>query len=456
MIGAFRLGAIAAAVRIATGGGGDPAIDNLVLLAHFDGADNATTFVDSGPNAIALSASGTIALQSEQSKFGGTSLGPLAAGHVQGAHPSIAFGASGDFTVECWAYAVTNSSAAQRGPFQVCTPAAGPAPSNANIAAFIDNSGRWSFYLGGIVAGSGTLVAIGQWYHLAVSRKAGTLRAFVNGALAYEAASAYNFSGTGFAIGTYYGTGFRWDGYVDEFRVLSAGIYAAAFTPPAAPFPDPLPGDPYFSNVTLLLHGDGANDSTTFVDSSQLGHAVTAGGNAKISTAQSKFGGASIAFDGSGDSLTLPDSTAWDLPGDYTIELWLRLTAFGSSGSFLLHHVGGLELFLSTGGVIYMNRNSSTSLVVSSAGAISTGAWRHIAATRAGNIHRIFVDGVKVGEATNTNGPQDASGSLVVGKWTGGRYDLNGYIDDLRITKGVARYSADFTPPTAPFPDATP
>lgn len=239
MLAPFRLGVIAAAIRVATGGGGgDPETDNLILLAHFNGADNATTFVDSGPNGVTLTGTGSAALQTEQSKFGGSSLGALAAGHVQGSAAGIAFGASGEFTVECWAYGNTVSSAAQRGPFQVCTSSAGPQESNTNLAAFVGASGRWSFYLGGIVANSGTNVSANTWYHLAISRRAGVLRAFVDGALAYEAANTYDFSGTGFAIGAYYSSAFRWDGYVDDFRILSAGIYTAAFTPPAAQFPD--------------------------------------------------------------------------------------------------------------------------------------------------------------------------------------------------------------------------
>ena len=90
--------------------------------------------------------------------------------------------------------------------------------------------------------------------------------------------------------------------------------------------------DPFFANVSLLLHGDGTNGSTTIVDSSPSPKTVTAVGDAKISTAQSKFGGASIGFDGSGDSLAAPASISHFGTGDFTIELWIYRNNAGTSG----------------------------------------------------------------------------------------------------------------------------
>jgi hypothetical protein len=86
------------------------------------------------------------------------------------------------------------------------------------------------------------------------------------------------------------------------------------------------PTDPYFSNVSLLLHGDGTNGSTTIVDSSASPKTLTAFGNAQISTAQSKFGGSSIAFDGTGDYLSISSSNDLTLgTSDFTLETWARL-----------------------------------------------------------------------------------------------------------------------------------
>lgn len=209
-----------------------------ILMANFDGTDGATVFADSGPNSIELTASGTISLQTDQARFGPSSLAPNKSGHIQGAHPALSFGTTGDFTVECWAYAITASKTEQRGVFQVGTPSPGPAPSISNIAAFVSVDGVWGFYLGGVAAVAPGVIALNQWYHLAVSRSNGVLRTFVNGILAYENVNSYNFSGQGFTIGTYYSSDYEWDGYIDEFRILPVGIYTAAFTPPTAPFPN--------------------------------------------------------------------------------------------------------------------------------------------------------------------------------------------------------------------------
>jgi hypothetical protein len=225
------------------------------------------------------------------------------------------------------------------------------------------------------------------------------------------------------------------------------------------------PVDEYYDNVSLLLHGDGTNGSTTITDSSLTPKTVTAVGNAQISTAQSKFGGASIAFDGTGDYLEAPHSNDYNFgSGDFTIEFWLW-TGQTSAGTPVGHRSGGganntnwllqtnlvankISLFLSDGTNYQVNGLVSTS-------SINNSQWRHIAASRSGSTIRLFIDGVVENTATWAGSISSTSRVLQVG------YDaavsfLNGYIDDLRITKGVARYTSNFTPPTESFPDLSP
>jgi len=212
--------------------------------------------------------------------------------------------------------------------------------------------------------------------------------------------------------------------------------------------------DPYYNNVSLLLHGDGANGSTTITDSSLSPKTVTAFGNAQITTSQSKFGGSSISFDGNGDYLVIPDSVDFTLPGDFTIEMWLRLTAYDTLGTSLLKKQNnGWEFYITNNGTIYFNANGSIVICAATA-AFSVGtSWRHIAFTSAGTNKRLFLDGVLLATAFNSTIPSAVSGDLWVGKYTSteAAYDLNGQIDELRITKGIARYTANFTPPIAPF-----
>ena len=222
------------------------------------------------------------------------------------------------------------------------------------------------------------------------------------------------------------------------------------------------PLDQDYRNVSLLLHGDGTNGSTTIVDSSPTPKTVTVTGNAQISTAQSKFGGSSIAFDGS-SSLTLDGSSAFSYgTSDFTVELWARWNTANtsilyddrpqSSGSI----VNRLVLSLDGSGVISAALKGAVSLGSTT---LSSGIWYHIAACRSGTTSRVFVNGQAEITVTGDNTSYATGTSRPIIGADGNNPSantLNGHIDDLRITKGVARYTSNFTPPTAPFPDAGP
>ena len=209
--------------------------------------------------------------------------------------------------------------------------------------------------------------------------------------------------------------------------------------------------DPFFNNVSLLLHGDGANGSTTIVDSSPSPKTVTAVGDAQISTAQSKFGGSSLAFDGVGDALGIPTITI-GANESFTIESWIYKTARGVSGYSLIVGNGSstqVGYDVTTEGSVFMYIGGGFG-VVASGTAMTSNAWNHVAWVRNVDGCSIYVNGLLIG-----SGVRGSSFTFnVIGAYsTGGTYGINGYIDDLRITKGVARYTSNFTPPTAPFPE---
>jgi hypothetical protein len=226
-------------------------------------------------------------------------------------------------------------------------------------------------------------------------------------------------------------------------------------------FPAPAgPTDPYFSNVSLLLHGDGTNGSTNIVDSSPTPKTVTAYGDAQISTAQSKFGGSSIAFDGAGDYLTVPSSAAFEFgTGDFTIEGWWRRTAATIGGI--------LDFGLNYGGIgIYqqLDVDYSPLLIVRVAGTdvittqnFSANQFVHLALSRSGTSLRLFYAGTQQGSTvSNSTNLVNTFGTVAIGAFvSGGSFypTTAANLDDLRITKGVARYTSNFTPPTQPFPD---
>jgi hypothetical protein len=223
----------------------------------------------------------------------------------------------------------------------------------------------------------------------------------------------------------------------------------------------PVPLDSYRSNVSLLLHGDGANGSTTITDNSPTPKTVTAVGNAQISTAQSKFGGASVAFDGTGDYAQIAHSDDLDISGGaFTVEAWVRTSniAFTTYQSVFSKRIPtGLSAAGYTFGIKSNGScvawNGSTELN-SSGISLASNTWYHIAWCHTGSNMQIFVDGVRYLNTPHSYSSNTYAVTLgcALGNSTSSDF-LSGFIDDMRVTKGVARYTGTFTPPTAAFPD---
>lgn len=208
--------------------------------------------------------------------------------------------------------------------------------------------------------------------------------------------------------------------------------------------------DPSFSYVSLLLHMNGTDGSTTFTDSSSNAITVTGYGNAQISTAQSKFGGASAYFDGSGDYLLSASSLA---PlqmgtGDFTVEAFIRPTSSvaGYRGLIGLETGDNQTLYILSGQLVWYSSGTA-------AGTIAVDTWYHVATSRQGTNLRTFIDGVLVHTSFNNNNLTFGRARVGSNGTSTGEF-FQGWMDELRITKGIARYTANFTPPTAAFPDA--
>jgi hypothetical protein len=212
------------------------------------------------------------------------------------------------------------------------------------------------------------------------------------------------------------------------------------------------------ANVSLLLHGDGTNGSTTIIDSSPSPKTVTAVGNAQISTAQSKFGGSSIAFDGTEDALSIPPSTNFDFANNsFTLECFIYLAGSGTRTIYSQRvgpSGGGVTLRIEDNNTLRAFTAGATlgDNIVSSS-AISSSTWTHVAVTRTNQKYNLWIGGISNGVSGPNSLPLPAGIAPLIGQRPQSAEFFNGYIDDLRITKGVARYTANFTPPTAPFPD---
>lgn len=209
--------------------------------------------------------------------------------------------------------------------------------------------------------------------------------------------------------------------------------------------------DPYFANVALLLLCDGADASTSFIDSSANGYSVSTAGNAQIDTAQSKFGGASYLGDGNGDSLDLPSSAGLVAAGDFTLEMWVRPVSWGSS-THLVYGGGGAFTFQANGSVLTFYNGSLQDF----SGLPATGAWSHLAIVRSGmgsNNVKGYINGVQDVQFTDTSTTRySLSGAKLFGRPGTASFSLNGHADAFRFTVGVARWTSDFTPPTVQPP----
>jgi len=211
-------------------------------------------------------------------------------------------------------------------------------------------------------------------------------------------------------------------------------------------------GDVYFPQTKLLLPFDGANGATTTSDLSDNNHSVTFAGNAQISTSLSKFGGSSCYLDGSGDYISTPSSSAFEFgTADFTIEFWARRTGAGSYPYIFDCRPAGANAVLIT---IYLDHANSyvphvyinNAVRITSTASMSVDTWYHIALVRSSGTTTLYMNGSSVGSFSDSFSYIAAPFRL--GAYSNGGYGFTGYVDDFRTTKGIARYTSSFTPPT--------
>jgi hypothetical protein len=228
-------------------------------------------------------------------------------------------------------------------------------------------------------------------------------------------------------------------------------------------------GDPHFAQVVLLMGFNGTNGSTGapgMTDESPAAHgtATIAGSGAVISTTQKQFGASSLSLDGA-SSITFPDSNDWNLAaGQFTVECWFYTNTVTGNFHFI---VGQWDSgALSLGWILSVN-NATPSWNISTVGSnnifqldsapttVTTGTWHHVAVDYDGIKYRFYLDGITTKTTTTPVTIFDSTNKLVIGSNNGNDFSwFNGYIDELRITKGFARYATDtsFTVPIAAFP----
>jgi hypothetical protein len=429
-------------------------------------------FIDNSTNALTITRNGDTSIQ-RFSPFNPTA--PYAAGtdggsgyfdgsgdYLNTAYNSAFSLGTGAFTVEAWVY-LTAAPPASAGIITLGTGAVGGAVYSA-WSLFVNPSLIPSFYrFDGTeyIYSSSTALTLNAWSHIAVVRDgSNNFAIFLNGTRVYSATVSQSFANvntddlyiarfvSGGGATPYYPTG-----YINDCRVIKG---SAQYSPTSTTLTVPTAPLTAITNTSLLLSMTNAG----ILDNAEMSTLETVG-NAQISTAQSKFGGGSIAFDGTGDALALPANVNLAVgSGDFTLEMWVyganngsivggsypRLFALGTAQT-----LGCFECY-NAAGTMYIEMNNGSAITFT-ASTLLNSTWNHFAIARSGSSVKAFVNGTQVGAVTNSvNLNLAATTQSWIGAISASAGNFNGYIDDLRITKGYARYTANFTPPTAPFP----
>jgi hypothetical protein len=244
------------------------------------------------------------------------------------------------------------------------------------------------------------------------------------------------------------------------FRSSLVRSYGRLTTSPSStPWSPPAATDPYFANVTSLLHLNGTHGSTTITD--VTGKTWTANGGSSIITSDSQFGGASLDVNGSGKYITSASHAGFGFgSGDYTVEGWNKYPS--SSGNQCIFDNrsasdAGIGIYVANGSGGYLFVNSNTINLVTASSAFTANTWQHWAVVRVGTTVYIFIAGVLVGTGTDSRTLASAPAVYIGDNYLvpgGASQPAFALLDEFRITKGVGRYTATFTPPSAPFPDS--
>jgi hypothetical protein len=369
-----------------------------------------------------------------------------------------------DFTIECW---INFSSLASQPIFTAQMNAAATVwsyymvvLSTGQLNSVILDSSSATQYTASSAAGA---ILVNTWYHVAFVRNGNTNRQYINGV------QAGTVSVTGITVrdsvdvlgvgkGGAYAAGQLVTGYISNFRLVNGTcLYPSGttFTPPTAPLTA-------VTNTALLL---GMSNGAIY-DNTMLNNLETVA-DAQISTSVFKYGTGALKFDGTGDRLSTPAKTAFNLgTGDFTIECWINTPNISATGYFVGQSASSLAdrayqiAVTSAGAVVATVFNAAqTSVQANTSGSvIAINTWYHIAFVRNGNTVRLYVGGVQ-GATGDVTGFTINPSTSIFGLGALGDYGaslFNGYIDDFRFTKGICRYPSGttFTPPAAAFPNS--
>jgi hypothetical protein len=429
------------------------AITNTSLLCLQD-----NRFIDNSTNAFAITRNGDTRISKfapfnppasySTASYGGSGYFDGTGDYLTlGGQSEFAFG-TGDFTVEFWYY--SNDTGTQQIVYD-----SRPSTVNGNYLVVYKTTNVFAIYVNNNprIAGS-VIIAANTWYHIAVSRSGTSTKLFVNGTQdgsTYTDSTNYLNGTSRPVIGADGATlgGSAMNAYLSNLRVVKGtAVYTAAFTPPTTPLTA-------ITNTSLLLNFTNAG----IFDAATINNGQTVA-DAQVSTTQAKWGTTSMSFDGTGDEVSIvakPELRFGTAP--FTVEMWVYCTNAASGATQdlvgnLTNVAGDTNWHFSISSTAVLQAGTFNNLLANSGAAtLSSTTWTHVAFTFDGTTYRVFINGT-VGTTTSTTvrNLSDSTSAIKVGRTNFGGRLFSGYIQDLRITNGYARYTANFTAPTAAFP----
>jgi len=451
----------------ASGEPNDPNFKNVTLLLHGDGSNGAqnNTFLDSSTNNLTITRNGNTT-QGSFSPYGSNWSNYFDGnGDYLTASPTAL--STGDFTFECWIY---STGTGQYQYFYDTRASTNDAAGFCVIYNHASYPNKISIYSNGFIGTPSIDVPANTWTHFALVRSSGSWRTFVNGVVDIASTSvSRTLSNTALKIGAGSVLDYYFNGYISNYRVVTSAIYTAAFTPSTTPLTA-------ITNTSLLTC-----QSNRFRDASTNNFTITRNGDVKVtnfapfapsSAYSTSTNGGSAYMDGSGDYLTAPYTTAnfdWFTSGvDYTIEYWFyanSLTGISYSDAGVNHStvIGNRDAASTTdywsfgptsAGTVTFYYFASGAQSVTTTASFAVNSWNHVAMTKTSSGITLFVNGVAGTTTAIVNSPISSTGTpLTIGQGNGSAF--NGYVSNLRIVRGTAIYSGNFTPPTSPVTAVT-
>jgi hypothetical protein len=413
-------------------------------------------FIDNSTNNFTLTVNGTPTVQAFQpfsptasyttALYGGSGYFNGSTDSISAARQSAFLLGTNNFTIEFWVY-FNSVTAGQTVAGSHITSAAGDwliyTATTGNLNYYLSSTGATWNIANQVAIGA---VVTGTWYHVALVRNGSVFTPYLNGVAGTTTnSSASLFASTSpVSIAASNNPSTYFSGYVSNFRMVNGTAIVPSVGGPTTPVTN-------VTNTSLLL-----NFTNAGIYDAAAQNVITTVGNAQVSIAQAQFPPSSMLFDGTGDYLNIPDSPALQPgAGNFTIEFWWRPIAlsgyqtifdkgFGSAGGLLIQTGNGNGIL-----TVYV---SGVAVITASSGT-SVGGWDYYALVRSGSALTLYRNGSSVGSTTSSVNLNAASPWFIGAQNSPspGSFSVNGYLQDFRITKGVARTIAP-PPPTAAFP----